>query len=395
MNKGKYVYSQLLDFLDPFVFHRISKKYEGDKYIKSFSCWNQLAVLMFGQLAHRESLRDVVLATQALAGKAYHLGFGKHASKSTLADANAKRDYRIFEEFAYHTINQARACRATEIFKLGGHVYAFDSTTIELCLETYKWAVFRKNQRKGGIKVHTMYDLETQIPTFFHITEARVHDMNAMDVIPYEEDSFYIFDRGYNDFQRLFAIESIGAYFIVRGKKNNDFKPVKWKRRFPPGSGILSDAIGYMAGQQTKTKYPEKIRRIIYWDEENQRKFIFFTNAFDEDERLDISPMMVAELYHNRWQIELFFKWLKQHLKIKKFWGETENAVRIQIYSAITAYCMMAIAQKKLGSKRTIYEMLQLASISLTETTPLNKLFGKPNYNTINELDGSTEPTLF
>ena len=395
MNKGKYVYSQLLDFLDPFVFHRISKKYEGDKYIKSFSCWNQLAVLMFGQLAHRESLRDVVLATQALAGKAYHLGFGKHASKSTLADANAKRDYRIFEEFAYHTINQARACRATEIFKLGGHVYAFDSTTIELCLETYKWAVFRKNQQKGGIKVHTMYDLETQIPTFFHITEARVHDMNAMDVIPYEEDSFYIFDRGYNDFQRLFAIESIGAYFIVRGKKNNDFKPVKWKRRFPPGSGILSDAIGYMAGQQTKTKYPEKIRRIIYWDEENQRKFIFFTNAFDEDERLDISPMMVAELYHNRWQIELFFKWLKQHLKIKKFWGETENAVRIQIYSAITAYCMMAIAQKKLGSKRTIYEMLQLASISLTETTPLNKLFGKPNYNTINELDGSTEPTLF
>ena len=395
MNKGKYVYSQLLDFLDPFVFNRISKKYEGDRYIKSFSCWNQLAVLMFGQLAHRESLRDVVLATQALAGKAYHLGFGKHASKSTLADANAKRDYRIFEEFAYHTINQARACRATEIFKLGGHVYAFDSTTIELCLETYKWAVFRKNQRKGGIKVHTMYDLETQIPTFFHITEARVHDMNAMDVIPYEEDSFYIFDRGYNDFQRLFAIESIGAYFIVRGKKNNDFKPVKWKRRFPPGSGILSDAIGYMAGQQTKTKYPEKIRRIIYWDEENQRKFIFFTNAFDEDERLDISPMMVAELYHNRWQIELFFKWLKQHLKIKKFWGETENAVRIQIYSAITAYCMMAIAQKKLGSKRTIYEMLQLASISLTETTPLNKLFGKPNYNTINELDGSTEPTLF
>lgn len=229
MNKGKYVHSQLLDFLDPFVFNRISKKYEGDKYIKSFSCWNQLAVLMFGQLAHRESLRDLVLATQALVGKAYHLGFGKHASKSTLADANAKRGYRIFEEFAYHTINQARACRATEIFKLGGHVYAFVSTTIELCLETYKWAVFRKNQRKGGIKVHTMYDLETQIPSFFHITEARVHDMNAMDVIPYEEDSFYIFDRGYNDFQRLFAIESIGAYFIVRGKKNNDFKPVKWK----------------------------------------------------------------------------------------------------------------------------------------------------------------------
>ena len=310
-------------------------------------------------------------------------------SRSTLADANNKRDYHIFEQFAYHTVAAARKCRASDIFKLGGNVYAFDSTTIELCLETFKWAIFRKNQRKGGIKIHTLYDLETSIPTFFHITEARVNDMNAMDVIPYEEDSFYIFDRGYNDFQRLFRINVIGAYFIVRGKKNNDFKPLKWTRRFSPGSGILSDAIGYMNSEQTRFKYPEKIRRITYWDEEQQRKFIFFTNA------LDISPMMVAELYHNRWQIELFFKWLKQHLKIKKFWGESENAVRIQIYTAITAYCMMAIVQKKMGIDRPIYEMLQLASASLAEYKPLDKLFGKPNNNIVNELDGSTEPTLF
>ena len=213
--------------------------------------------------------------------------------------------------------------------------------------------------------------------------------MNAMDVIPYEEDSFYIFDRGYNDFERLYRINVIGAYFVVRGKKNNDFKPMKWTRRFPPGSGILSDAIGYMNSELTRWKYPEKIRRITYWDEEEQRKFIFFTNA------LDISPMMVAELYHNRWQIELFFKWLKQHLKIKKFWGESENAVRIQIYTAITAYCMMAIVQIKMGINRPIYEMLQLVSVSLTDKTPLNKLFGKPNYNIVNELDGSSEPTLF
>ena len=253
MNKGKYVFSRLLEFLDPFVFLRISKKYGGDKYVKSFSCWNQLAVLMFGQLSNRESLRDVALATQALSGKAYHLGFGKYATKSNLSKANKNRDYRIFEEFAYYVIADARKCRATDIFKLNGHVYAFDSTTIELCLNAFKWAVYRKNQGKGGIKVHTLYDIETSIPTFFHITEARVNDMNAMDAIPYEE---------------------------------------------------------------------------------NKRKFIFFTNAFAEDERLDISPMMVAELYRNRWQIELFFKWMKQHLKIKKFWGETENAVRIQIYSA-------------------------------------------------------------
>ena len=389
MHKGKYVFSQLLDFLDRNHFNYLVRKYGGDRYVKDFTCYNQLAVLMFGQLSNRESLRDVVLATQAHASKAFHLGFGKYASKSTFSDANNKRDYRIFEEFAYHIVAEARACRADDIFKLGGNVYAFDSTTIELCLETFKWALFRKNQRKGGIKVHTLYDIETSIPTFFHITEARVHDTKAMDAIPYEESSFYIFDRGYNDFGRLHNIANIGAYFIVRGKKNNDFKPLRWTRRFPPGSGILSDAIGYMDGQFTREKYPDKIRRIKYWDEENKREFIFFTNA------LDISPMMVAELYHQRWQIELFFKWLKQHLKIKKFWGNSENAVRIQIYAAIITYCLMAIVQKKLGVDRSIYEMLQIVSISLTDTTPLRDLFGKPNCNIVNELDGSTEPTLF
>ena len=389
MHKGKYVFSQLLDFLDRNHFNYLVRKYGGDRYVKDFTCYNQLAVLMFGQLSNRESLRDVVLATQAHASKAFHLGFGKYASKSTLSDANNKRDYRIFEEFTYHIVAEARACRADDIFKLGGNVYAFDSTTIELCLETFKWALFRKNQRKGGIKVHTLYDIETSIPTFFHITEARVHDTKAMDAIPYEESSFYIFDRGYNDFGRLHNIANIGAYFIVRGKKNNDFKPLRWTRRFPPGSGILSDAIGYMDGQFTREKYPDKIRRIKYWDEENKREFIFFTNA------LDISPMMVAELYHQRWQIELFFKWLKQHLKIKKFWGNSENAVRIQIYAAIITYCLMAIVQKKLGVDRSIYEMLQIVSISLTDTTPLRDLFGKPNCNIVNELDGSTEPTLF
>ena len=385
MNKGKYVFSQLLSFLDPFVFLRISKKYGGDKYVKTFSCWNQLAVMMFGQLSNRESLRDLVLATHAHANKAFHLGFGKHASKSTLADANANRDYRIFEEFAYRVMAEARQCRATEIFKLGGKVYAFDSSTIDLCLSVFSWALFRK--KKGGIKLHTLYDIETQIPTFFHITPARNHDTRAMDAIPYEENSFYIFDRAYNDFGRLFTINGVGAYFVVRGKKNNDFKPMRWKRRLP--AGVLSDAIGYMAGQLTMSKYPEKIRRILYLDPESGRTFIFFTNA------LDISPLKVAELYHNRWQIELFFKWLKQHLKVKKFWGVSENAVRIQIYTAVTAYCMMAIVQKKMDVQRSIYEMLQLVSVSLTDTVELKTLFCKPNCNIVNEPDGSTEPTLF
>ena len=385
MNKGKYVFSQLLDFLDKDVFLRISNKYNGNRYVKSFTCWNQLAVMMFGQLSNRESLRDLVLATQAHANKAFHLGFGKYASKSTLADANTKRDYRIFEEFAYRVMAEAQKCRAVEIFKLGGKVYAFDSTTIDLCLSVFEWALFRK--KKGGVKIHTLYDIETQIPTFFHITPARLHDTKAMDAIPYEENSFYIFDRAYNDFGRLFTINSVGAYFVVRGKKNNVFRPMRWKRRLP--SGVLSDAIGYMDGQLTMSKYPEKIRRIIYLDSESDRKFIFFTNA------LDINSLKVAELYHNRWQIELFFKWLKQHLKIKKFWGETENAVRIQIYTAITTYCMIAIVQKKMSIERSIYEMLQLVSISLTETICLKDLFAKPNCNIVNELDGSTEPTLF
>ena len=365
MNKGKYVFSQLLDFLDKDVFLRISNKYNGNRYVKSFTCWNQLAVMMFGQLSNRESLRDLVLATQAHASKAFHLGFGKHVSKSTLADANGNRDYHIFEEFAYRVMSDAQKCRAVEIFKLGGKVYAFDSTTIDLCLSVFEWALFRK--KKGGVKIHTLYDIETQVPTFFHITPARQHDTKAMDAIPYEESSFYIFDRAYNDFARLFTINGVGAYFVVRGRKNNDFKD----------------------GQLTMSKYPEKIRRIVYLDSESGKKFIFFTNA------LDISSLKVAELYHNRWQIELFFKWLKQHLKIKKFWGETENAVRIQIYTAITAYCMMAIVQKKMEVERSIYEMLQLVSVSLTDTVELKTLFSKPNCNIVNELDDSTEPTLF
>ena len=385
MNKGKYVFSQLLSFLDPFVFLRISKKYGGDKYVKTFSCWNQLAVMMFGQLSNRESLRDLVLATQAHANKAFRLGFGKAVTKSNLSKANNNRDYRIFAEFAYRVMSEARQCRATEIFKLGGKVYAFDSSTIDLCLSVFGWALFRK--RKGGIKLHTLYDIETQIPTFFHITPARIHDTRAMDAIPYEENSFYIFDRAYNDFGRLFTIDGVGAYFVVRGKKNNDFKPMRWKRRLP--AGVLSDAIGYMAGQLTMSKYPEKIRRILYLDPESDRTFIFFTNA------LDISPLKVAELYHNRWQIELFFKWLKQHLKVKKFWGQTENAVRIQIYTAVTAYCMMAIVQKKMDVQRSIYEMLQLVSVSLTDTVELKALFCKPNCNIVNELNDSSEPTLF
>ena len=231
MNKEKYVFAQLIEFLNNDKFSYIVRKYNGDKYVKHFTCWNQLLALMFGQLSNRESLRDLIIALDAHHSKCYHLGIGKNISKSSLARANQDRNYRIFEEFAYYLVNEVRQKRATKIFKLDGHVYAFDSTTIDLCLSVFWWAKFRK--KKGGIKVHTLYDVETQIPAFFHVTTASVHDSKAMIEIPYESGSYYIFDRAYNFFKMLFNIHQIKAFFVVRAKKNLQYKTVKWKRRLP------------------------------------------------------------------------------------------------------------------------------------------------------------------
>mgnify|MGYP000091954373 CR=1 FL=1 len=240
MNKDKYVFTQLVQFLDNFKFLRIVKKYDGDKYVKSYTCWNHLLTLMFGQLSNRESLRDLIVAMEAHAGKLYHLGIGKSVTRSNLSKANEQRDYRIFEEFASFMIAEARKRRINKIFELDGHVYAFDSTTIDLCLSVFEWAKFRKH--KGGIKMHTLYDVEAQVPTFVHITEAKVHDSKAMPEIPYEKGAHYIFDRGYNDFGNLYTINRIEAFFVVRAKNNVRFKPETWKRRLP--ENVVSDAIG-------------------------------------------------------------------------------------------------------------------------------------------------------
>ena len=369
MFKDKFVFSQIVSFLDRNKFNHIVRKYGGDKYVKHFTCWNQLLCLMFGQLSNRASLRDLIVALEAHRGKLYHLGLGKNVSKTNLAKSNQERDYRIFEEYAYFLVDEAQRKRATDIFKLGGNVYAFDSTTIDLCLNVFWWAKFRK--KKGGIKVHTLYDVETQIPKFFHITEARVHDSNIMDEIPYESKAYYIFDRGYNDFKSLYHIHLVEAKFVVRAKKNLKFKTFKWKRKLP--KNVLSDAIVELTGYYPQKHYPEQFRIVRYWDEEQEREFVFITNA------MDISALQVAELYKNRWKVELFFKWLKQHLKIKKFWGTTENAVRIQIYSAICAYCLVAIIQHEMQLTRTTYEVLQILSISLTDKTCLRDLFESNN----------------
>lgn len=385
MHKDKFVFSQLVSFLDRNRFNYIVRTHQGDKYVKHFTCWNQLLALMFGQLSSRESLRDLVIALDAHRSKCYHLGMGKNVSKSSLARANQDRDYHIFEEYAYYLVNQARETRITNIFDLGGHIYAFDSTTIDLCLSVFWWAKFRR--RKGGIKVHTLYDVETQIPAFFHITEASVHDSKAMKEISYEPGSYYIFDRAYNNFKMLYKIHQIGAYFVIRAKNNLQYNSIKWKRRLP--KNVFSDLTIGLTGFYPKQYYPGALRLVRYWDEQQEREFVFLTNA------THISALQVAELYKKRWQVELFFKWLKQHLKIKKFWGNTENAVRIQIYAAICTYCLVAIVQHDMKLDRSTYEVLQILSISLTDKTNLRELFSKTKFQNDKERNSLNGPNLF
>ena len=385
MKKDRFVFAQLTDFLDRNHFNYLVRKYDGDKYVKHFTCWNQLLVLMFGQLSNRESLRDLIVALEAHHEKCYRLGLGKQATRSNLAKANENRDFRIFEDFAYRMIDEARRRRVTDIFKLDGNVYAFDSTTIDLCLSVFEGAKFRTT--KGGVKVHTMYEVETQIPAFVHITPAAVHDVKAMDVIPYEPGLFYIFDRGYNDFKRLYRINVLKSFFVIRAKGNLKYKVVKWKRRLP--KNVLSDAEIVLTGYYPSKNYPERLRLIRYWEEEQGREFMFLTNA------IGLKALLVAELYKNRWKIELFFKWLKQHLKIKKFWGTSENAVKTQIYVAIITYCLVAVVQHDMQLERSTYEVLQILSISLTDKTPLRNLFDKTDYNDVKERIDNSELLLF
>ena len=386
MNKSKYVFAQLIEFLDSDKFRHLVDKYDGNRYVKHFTCWNQLLALMFGQLSNRESLRDLIVALEAHQSKRYHLGLGREPiAKTTFATANQNRDYRIFEEFAFYMMDLARSKRVVDIFKLKGKVYAFDSTTIPLCLSVFWWAKFRK--KKGGIKAHVLYDLESQVPAYFHITTASVHDSKAMKEIPYESGSYYVFDRGYNAFRELYHIHQHESFFIVRAKKNLQYKCIKWRRRMP--RNVLTDSEIMLTDYITSKKYNEKLRLVKFYDEEQGREFSFLTNAFH------LSSLEVANLYKNRWQIELFFKWLKQHLKIKKFWGRTENAVRIQISAAIIAYCLVAIVQHDMRLERSTYEVLQILSISLTDKTPLKELFEKTKFNDVKEQFGPLIPGLF
>jgi transposase len=380
MNQDKYVFTQLIGFLPYDDFYYIVKKHKGNKGIRDFTCWNQLLMMMFGQLSNCDSMRDLCLLTEVHHTKAYHLGFGKSVSLSILSRANANRSYLIFEDFASVMISKAQKCRADIDFeiKVDGNVYAFDSSTVSLCLNVFWWATYKR--QKGGIKLHTLYDIRTQIPDFVVVTPASVNDVNGMDFINYQKGSYYIFDRGYNDFARLYKIQIHDAFFVFRAREKVKFRRIYSMKR-EKSSGIKSDQIGVFTTGNSPKRYPEKIRRIRYYDVEKDREFFFLTNDFSSDAKT------ITELCRQRWSIELFFKWIKQHLRIKQFWGTSENAVKIQVNCAIIAYCLVAIAAKDLKTERTIYEILQIIGKSLLDKTPINQLINKSDYKNVKELN--------
>jgi hypothetical protein len=386
MFQDKYVFAQLTAFLNRTQFNNYVRKYDGNRYVKHFTCWNQLLAMMFGQLSNRESLRDLIVACEAHRAKQYHLGLGREPiAKTTLASANQNRDYRIFEDFAFYMMKEACEKRATNILDIPGKKYAFDSTTIPLCLATFPLAKFRR--KKGGIKAHVLYDIEAQVPAFYTVTTASKHDSTAMSSISCEPNAYYVFDRAYDSFKELYRIHLTGSFFVVRGKTNLKYKIVKWKRRML--KNVLTDAEVKLTGFLSEKKYPESFRLIRYYDEEDGREFTFLTNA------KHLAALDVANLYKKRWLVELFFKWLKQHLKIKRFWGTTENAVRIQISVAIITYCLVAIVQHDMRLERSTYEVLQILSISLTDKTHLRDLFDKTNFNDVKDQFDPLIPGLF
>lgn len=378
MNQGKYIFAQLVEFLPRRAFDRIVEDYEGNKYVRSFSCWNQMLCMLFGQLTGRDSMRDLMLSLEAHKPKFYHLGFGSKITRRNLGKANERRNCKIFEDFAYILIDEARrSCYRTDFeVEVEGNIYIFDSTTIDLCLSVFWWAEFRKY--KGGIKLHTLYDVKTSIPSFLYLTPAKVHDVKVLEKIPYEPGSFYIFDKAYIDFLQLYKVHKMGSFFVTRAKSNMRFKRI-CSRPVEQVTGVISDHEGRLETYRSKKQYPDRLRRIRYFDQENNRHFIFITN------NTELTASEIALLYKKRWQVELFFKWMKQHLKIKSFWGTSVNAVKVQVYCAIIAYSLVAIVGNKLKVNRSIYEILQILSISLLDKTSIREVLTKHDYNNIKE----------
>ncbi|RYF79653.1 MAG: IS4 family transposase [Chitinophagaceae bacterium] len=368
MNQGKYVFAQLTCYLPNRTFDRCVARYGGNKWTKHFTCYHQLLCMMFGQLSGRDSLRDVLVTLSAHRSKYYHLGLGKNISRSNLASANEVRDYRIYEEFAYELIAMARARLSGDLegsLTVSGNVYALDSTTVDLCLNVFWWASFRKT--KAAIKMHALLDVRTSIPVFIQVTEGNVHDVNIWDEVRYEAGGFYVIDKAYVDFKRLFRLHNARAFFVTRAKENLVFRRLR-SRKVDPATGLRCDQHIRLSGYRSCDLYPEPLRRIRYHDQELKRDFVFLTNNFE------LPAQDIAQLYKHRWKIELFFKWIKQHLRINSFWGTSANAVKTQVYIAVSTYVLVAIVKNELKLQRSTYEILQILSASLFDKTPLNLL---------------------
>jgi Domain of unknown function (DUF4372)/Transposase DDE domain len=369
MNQGKYVFSQIMSFVDHNDFLACVNRYNGDHKVKDFSCWKQFLCMAFGQLTHRESLSDTIICLSANAGKLYHAGIGKIISKSTLSKANENRNWKIYADLGMLLIKEAKSLYAAENeleVDLTNNVFAIDATTIDLCLSLMPWAKFRKT--KGAIKLHTMLDLKTAIPHLVHITSGKVHELTVLDQMAFEQDSFYVMDRGYIDFPRFYKIHLAKAFFITRTRHGLRFSRHQ-SFACDKSTGIKYDQAVKPTLFYAAKNYPEKMRRIKYFDKESNKELIFLTNNFC------LKATEIAQLYKHRWKIELFFKWIKQHLKIKSFWGHSANAVKSQIWIAIAVYVLIAIIKRKLELKQSLYEILQIISISIFDKTPLNQLF--------------------
>jgi IS4 transposase len=385
--EGQIVLAQLMEFLPRRDFNACVARYRGDYRQRSFSCRDQFLTMAFAQLTFRESLRDIVTCLEAVGSKLYHAGFRSRVSRSTLADANRVHDWRIYADFAQVLIRRARRLYANEplAVELKQTVYALDSTTIDLCLSLFPWATFRR--KKGAVKLHTLLDLRGSIPCFVHISHGKMHDVLVLDQLPIEPGAFYVMDRGYVDFQRLYRFTQGGAFFVTRGKKNLD-RTVRERRAVDQTTGLRSDQTIVLAGPKSSRLYPDPLRRIVFYDAEHDRRLVFLTNNFA------LPALTIARLYKSRWQVELFFKWIKQHLRIKAFYGTSDNAVKTQVWIAISVYVLVAIVKKELGIHRSLSEILQILSITLFEKTSIFTALTEPiTPNSKSTLPN--QPTLF
>jgi hypothetical protein len=375
MYAGKIVFAQIIEFMPLHIFRRCVANYQGNYKVRNFSCLDQYLCMAFAQITYRESLRDIEACLRSQKNKLYHMGIRGKVSRSTIADANELRDWRIYAQLAQTLIVTARDLYSTEPFltDLDETVYALDSTTIDLCLSMFPWATFRKN--KGAIKLHTLLDLRGSIPTFIHISEGKLHDVNALDVIPVEPGAFYVMDRGYVDFGRLFTLSQAGAFFVTRAKSN-----IKCNRRYSHpvdrGTGLICDQTIFLTGTLSRKDYPEKLRRVKFHDVESDKTLVFLTNNFS------LPALTIAQLYRSRWQVELFFKWIKQNLRIKTFYGTSENAVKSQIWIAVSVYILVAIMKKQLRIQENLYTILQILSVTIFERTPIFQLLTDLSYKT-------------